>query len=150
LIKHLPQISDEAKAGVLQHHERLDGSGYPYGLTDGDINQYAKIIAIADIYDAMTSERPYRRRLTPLAAMEAIADQMYEKLETGICLTFLDNLQDFFTGNSVLLSNGQRAKIIVLSGQDRFWTKPLVCGANGTLLDLQHEEISIVDLIAEG
>lgn len=151
LVEACDLIPDSAKLGILQHHERLDGSGYPYGTTGGGIHDFAKIIAVADIYDAMTSDRAYRRRLTPLSALEAISEQMYEKLETGICMTFLDNMRDFHSGNSVLLSNGQRAKIIVLNSRNRYWTKPVVCDANGTLIDLQEEpELEVVDLIEEG
>lgn len=150
LAKGADQLPDHVRLGILQHHERLDGSGYPAGLAGGDIHPYAKVIAIADIYDAMTSDRPYRRRLTPLAALETIAEEMYNKLDAGFCLTFLDSMRNHFTGNSVLLSNGQSAKIIILNNKDRFWTKPVVCIPNGTLIDLQKVELSIVDLIQEG
>lgn len=151
LVKDSALVPDSTKLGILQHHERLDGSGYPDGMKGSRIHDYAKIIAVADIYDAMTADRSYRRRLTPLAALESISDQMYEKLETGICMTFLDNMRDYHSANSVLLSNGQRAKIIVLSTDNRRWTKPVVCIANGTLIDLQNEEeISVVDLYEEG
>lgn len=144
------RLAEETKLGILQHHERRDGSGYPAKLVGDEIHPYAQIIAIADIYNAMTSDRAYRRRMTPLAALEAISEQMHEKLETGVCLTFLDNMRELFTGNSVILSTGQRAKIIVLNTRDRYWTKPVVCIPSGMMLDLQKEEISIVELIEEG
>lgn len=54
------QISD----AILHHHERLDGSGYPYGTSSEQISFYGQIIAVADVYDAMTNDRPYRRALT--------------------------------------------------------------------------------------
>ncbi|MDT8902901.1 HD-GYP domain-containing protein [Anaeroselena agilis] len=150
LIHNEQRLSEGAKLGILQHHERCDGSGYPGKLAGDQIHPFAQIIAIADIYNAMTSDRTYRRRLTPLAALEAIADQMHAKLETGVCLTFLDNMREHFTGNNVILSTGQRAKIIVLNTRDRYWTKPVVCIPSGMMLDLQKEDISIVELIEEG
>ncbi len=58
---------------VLQHHERIDGSGYPYGLKGDEICIEAKIIAVADTYDAMTSDRPYRKALLPKEALEEIS-----------------------------------------------------------------------------
>lgn len=149
LAKDADKLPDEVRLGILQHHERADGSGYPAGLAGDDIHAFAKVIAIADIYDAMTSDRTYRRRLTPLAALETIAEQMYEKLDTAVCITFLDNMKNHFTGNEVLLSNGQHAKIIILNNKDRFWTKPVVCAPNGELIDLQKEGLSVVDLIQE-
>jgi HD-GYP domain-containing protein (c-di-GMP phosphodiesterase class II) len=57
---------------ILQHHERLDGSGYPYGLTEGQIVPEAKILAVADVMDAMTSPRPHRPRLSIDAALHEI------------------------------------------------------------------------------
>lgn len=57
---------------VLQHHERIDGSGYPYGLKDQKINFGAKVIAVADVYDALTAPRPYRPALKPKEAVEII------------------------------------------------------------------------------
>lgn len=67
---------------ILQHHERLDGSGYPYGLTENQISGEAKIVMIADVLDAMTSYRPYK----PAKAMNAAIDDLMhqpEKLDTG-------------------------------------------------------------------
>lgn len=150
LVADSAQLDDSVKLGILQHHERLDGSGYPARLRGNAIHDFAQIISIVDIYNAMTSDRAYRRRLSPLVALEAIADQMHEKLATGMCITFLDKMREYFTGNSVLLSTGQRARIIVLNNRDRHWTKPIVCAPDGQLFDLEKEDISIVDLVEEG
>ncbi|WP_025692610.1 HD-GYP domain-containing protein [Paenibacillus zanthoxyli] len=57
---------------ILQHHERLDGSGYPYGIKEEEILLEAKIISIADTFDAMTSDRPYRKGLPPEIAMDEL------------------------------------------------------------------------------
>ncbi|GGW33095.1 metal-dependent phosphohydrolase [Streptomyces lucensis JCM 4490] len=59
----------EARAAILHHHERLDGSGYPYGLAGGQIPECARIVAVADAFDAMTSTRSYSRARPPEAAM---------------------------------------------------------------------------------
>lgn len=147
LVKDIDRIFESTKLGILQHHERRDGSGYPSGLVGDEIHDYAKIIAIADIYAAMTSDRAYRRRLTPLAALETISEQMPEKLEPEVCLTFFDNIRDYFIGNPVIISNGQKAKIVSLSSRGRDWTKPIVCTPEGTMLDLEKEGLSVVDLV---
>lgn len=57
---------------ILQHHERVDGKGYPFGLKASDISTEAKIICVADSYDAMTSDRPYRKGMSPRAAMDEL------------------------------------------------------------------------------
>lgn len=67
---------------IEQHHERLDGSGYPLGLKDEDILLEARIIAVADSYDAMTTDRPYRKAMTPVQALyelERLAGVHYDK-----------------------------------------------------------------------
>ncbi|MEU1125941.1 HD-GYP domain-containing protein [Streptomyces sp. NPDC005899] len=62
---------DEARAAILHHHERLDGSGYPYGLAGEEIPEFARVVAVADAFDAMTSTRSYRRaRPVPTAVRE--------------------------------------------------------------------------------
>ncbi|WP_329207560.1 HD-GYP domain-containing protein [Streptomyces sp. NBC_00683] len=63
---------DEARAAILHHHERLDGSGYPYGLTGDKIPEFARVVAVADAFDAMTSTRSYRRGRPVPAAVEEL------------------------------------------------------------------------------
>ncbi|MEV5157890.1 HD-GYP domain-containing protein [Streptomyces sp. NPDC053728] len=63
---------DEARAAILHHHERLDGSGYPYGLAGDSIPEFARVVAVADAFDAMTSTRSYRRGRPVPAAVEEL------------------------------------------------------------------------------
>lgn len=146
VVKDDAQISENIKLGIWQHHERLDGSGYPLGLTGDEICAGAKIISIADVYDAITSERVYHRKMTPFKALDILADDMFEKLEPVFCLTFMDNMRDYLIGSSVVLSNGQKAKIIAFNARNRYFTKPVVCMQNGRLLDLQKTDICIVEI----
>lgn len=146
LIQGLEQIPNSVKLGILQHHERLDGSGYPIGLHGDEIHHDAKIIAIADIYEAMTSDRVYRRRVTPFEALDTIANQMFSGLEPGICLTFLNNIRDSLIGSNVVLSTGQIAKIVAFNIRHKHCTKPIVCMHNGKMVDLQKDEIHIVEV----
>ncbi|MEE1841782.1 HD-GYP domain-containing protein [Streptomyces sp. NPDC088175] len=62
----------EARAAILHHHERLDGSGYPYGLSGREIPEFARVVAVADAFDAMTSTRSYRRGRPVAAALEEL------------------------------------------------------------------------------
>jgi HD-GYP domain-containing protein (c-di-GMP phosphodiesterase class II) len=78
---------------VRSHHERLDGSGYPSGLRGDDVPQLAQIIGIIDVFDAMTSERPYRKATTAEEAREYLlmaAGQ--EKFAPRLVEAFLDTL----------------------------------------------------------
>jgi len=75
---------------VLQHHERLDGSGYPAGLTAGEITPEAKILAVADVVEAMASHRPYRSALGIDAALEEITKhkhKFYDPEVVDACVT---------------------------------------------------------------
>ena len=70
------QLSHECKKIVLQHHERFDGKGYPNGLEGDDIHLYGRICSIADVFDALTSERSYRQKLDPFAALKLMKEEM--------------------------------------------------------------------------
>lgn len=109
-------LPDEIKIGVLQHHERLDGSGYPCGLFNGQISLFARIIAVADSYDAMTSERVYRAKMSPCAALQAIAHDMGHKLDSHIGMLFLAKVEDYFAGRTDLY-NQKSDKDAALSGK---------------------------------
>jgi len=100
MIKTHPQVGHEILKGiefpwpiaemVLQHHERLDGTGYPEGLSDNDINQGARILSVADVVEAMASHRPYRPGLGIDAALEEISKNkgvLYDPAVVDACLT---------------------------------------------------------------
>ncbi|ANB59374.1 HD-GYP domain-containing protein [Anoxybacteroides amylolyticum] len=72
MVQKTPFIQEGVKLAVLQHHERNDGSGYPFGITDKQIHPYSKIVAVADVYQAMVSERLYRKKESPFKALEQI------------------------------------------------------------------------------
>lgn len=148
LLSGIAAVSDDVKTGVLQHHERLDGSGYPTNLLGDEITTYAKIIAIADIYDALTTERVYRKKLSPFLALEIIFEELYDKLDPTIALIFLTNVCSYLSGCSVLLNTGQKAKVILLNNE--FPTKSVVQIENNTMIDLwQNKNIEIIDLCEE-
>jgi len=70
------QLTPECQKIVLQHHERYDGKGYPYGLKGDEIHLYGKICSIADVFDALTSDRPYRNKLEPFHALKLMKEEM--------------------------------------------------------------------------
>ncbi|MEV0262617.1 HD-GYP domain-containing protein [Streptomyces sp. NPDC050617] len=84
---------DEARAAILHHHERLDGSGYPYGLSGRHIPLFARVVAVADAFDAMTSTRTYRRGRPVAAAVEELrrcAGTQFDPLMVGALARALD------------------------------------------------------------
>ncbi len=76
LLHRTGQLTEECKLIVLQHHERYDGKGYPKGIKGKDIHLYGRICIIADVYDALTSDRPYREKMTPFAALKLMQTEM--------------------------------------------------------------------------
>jgi HD-GYP domain-containing protein (c-di-GMP phosphodiesterase class II) len=114
LLSSVEGLSADVVLGIVQHHERLDGSGYPGNIKHGKVHHYARVIAIADIYDAMTSDRVYNHKVTPFVAADALASDMIAKLDVGICTTFLDQFRYSILGNSVQLLDGQEGQIVYL------------------------------------
>ncbi len=76
ILMETDQVSEEAAIAILQHHERADGSGYPHGLPEEAIHDFAKVVAIADVFDALTTHRPYRQALSTFRALTIIRDEM--------------------------------------------------------------------------
>jgi len=89
MLKHIPFLRDAALI-MLHHHERYDGAGYPQGLKDQDIVIGARIFAVADTYDAMTTDRPYRKALTDQDAREEIAQCSGSQFDPAVSEAFLN------------------------------------------------------------
>jgi len=89
LLHDTRQLTDESKTIVLQHHERVDGTGYPRGLRGNDIHVYARICAIADVYDALTSDRPYRNKMAPFDALKLMREQMMHHFQRDLFEQFV-------------------------------------------------------------
>ena len=112
MLKGEEKLSTAVKKAVLSHHERIDGAGYPEGLLGNDIEYYAKIIAIADVYDAMTQNRVYKNKVSPFDAFDMFLTVGLSQFDTIILHTFLKNLSVFYIGVNVLLSDGNKGKIV--------------------------------------
>jgi HD-GYP domain-containing protein (c-di-GMP phosphodiesterase class II) len=147
LLKEVPQVPLVVMWAVLQHHERMDGSGYPLRMRGENIHSFARIIAVADIYDAMTSDRVYRRRSTPYHVIENIFRQMFGELDCNVCSNFLFHIKDYMTGSVVLLSDGRQAEIVSPGSFPA--GLPLVRTVDGQFLNLeQKRDIKIYGLIS--
>jgi HD-GYP domain-containing protein (c-di-GMP phosphodiesterase class II) len=89
LVKELKNFNEISK-GILFHHERIDGHGYPNGTGGSDIPLTARIIAVADSFDAMTSNRPYRSRLSDQAAMDEILKNQGKQFDEKVAQAFYE------------------------------------------------------------
>ena len=91
-------IMPKLKSGVRWHHERIDGNGYPDGLMGDDIPEYARIISVADAYDAMTSNRSYRDSLPQDVVRSEIEKHIGSQFDPQVAakmLEIIDNDKDF-------------------------------------------------------
>ncbi len=89
MLKDAMDLSNEIKVIVQQHHERYDGSGYPYGLYGDDIHLYGRLCCIADVYDALTSRRPYKQSMTPFQALTLMKKEMIHHFDTEMFEKFV-------------------------------------------------------------
>jgi HD-GYP domain-containing protein (c-di-GMP phosphodiesterase class II) len=92
---------------ALQHHERYDGSGYPRGLKKDEIHEYAQIVALADVYDALTSPRSYRNRHTPSEAIEYLFAAGNTSFDIELIQLFCRHISIYPVATTVLLNTGQ-------------------------------------------
>ena len=130
------EIDRRIKLAALQHHERNDGSGYPYGLTKDFISPFAKIVAITDVYDAMTADRCYRAGICPFEVIAQFERQDKSKYDQNILQVFLKNIAESYIGTGVLLSDNSRGIITMIN--DKALSSPLVKLDDGTFIDLRE------------
>ncbi|BCN28758.1 HD-GYP domain-containing protein [Anaeromicropila herbilytica] len=117
-------IDIRIKHAALLHHERCDGTGYPNGFTNRSINDFTKIVSIADVYDAMTSKRVYRGPLCPFEVIGIFENEEFSKYDPKYILPFLTGIVQTYLHNDVILSNNRQGKIILINNHNL--TKPVV------------------------
>ncbi len=100
-------LSSDAREAVLAHHERLDGSGYPNGLRDAAVPEYARIVAVADVYDAMTHTRPHRRRLSPAEALKVLIAGSDKQFDRRPVKVLVDEFSLYPPGSAVRLNTNE-------------------------------------------
>lgn len=145
LIKNYSFISSSIKQAVLLHHERMDGSGYPMGITGEKIPLFARILAIADIYSALTAKRAYRAKKTPFEAIKILETQFIGKLDPNILYLFLNRIGDYYVGQRVKLSNGQTGEILFIPKRNIY--RPIIkLDHQEALLDLNSPDNQKIEL----
>lgn len=139
-------IDDRIKLVALMHHEKCDGTGYPQRLPGERIHPLAKIIAILDAYEAMTSYRSYRDPICPFKVIEIFERDGYGKYDTGYYMTFLERMVEEYIGKQVQLNDGTICNVVLINKQ--CFSRPMIKTEKGTYLDLANaKELHIETLI---
>ncbi len=131
------KLDKRIKLATLQHHERIDGTGYPKGLMDNDIDNFAQIVSIVDIYVAMISPRIYRRANCPFEAMSVLEKEGFLRFKPEFVLIFLENMANTYVTCTVRLNDDRVGEIVMIDSRNI--TKPLV-KVEGEFVDLSREK----------
>lgn len=134
---NLPSLIEKI---ALQHHERLDGSGYPNALTGNDIHRFSRIVAIADVYDALTSNRPYKKAYSPSVAYQIMTKCSKGQFDEELLQLFFDNVAVYPVGTIIRTLLGYGIVKKIKSGQTK---TPVIClfaNKNGCMI---HRPMSI-------
>lgn len=108
-------VDIRVKYAALMHHERADGSGYPNGFVANQIDDFAKIIAIADVYDAMTSNRRYRNAICPFDVVENFERDGFLKFDPKYLMVFIERIVESYLHNIVRLSDGREGEVVMIN-----------------------------------
>lgn len=140
------KISEHIKLSALEHHEKCDGSGYPMHLPGDKIDKFAKLVAIADVYDAMTSNRVYRKGMCPFKVIEIFEQEGLQKYDVVFIMTFLESVVNTYIDNRVALSDGRIGTVKWINKQRL--SKPMVQLENGNFLELaKNPDLSITQIL---
>lgn len=104
-LKKCRQITELSRVIALHHHERMDATGYPYGLPAGELHEFSRIVAVADVYDALTSNRCYRNKWTTVGAVNHLIECSDTKLDTNLVAALIQQIAIYPNGSMVHLSN---------------------------------------------
>lgn len=121
--------------GVRHHHEKVDGTGYPDGIGGGKIPMLSRILSVADVYDALTSNRPYRVPMSPADAVEYLMGGVGTSFDYVMVKAFLKRVRIYPLGSRLMLSDGRVGTVLSCENQLR----PVLRLENGHILDLFHD-----------
>ncbi|MDP4145407.1 MAG: HD-GYP domain-containing protein [Bacillota bacterium] len=144
-IKKFPYLDPSVGYGILMHHERMDGSGYPLGLKQDKIHEFSKIIAIADLFDDISSGKYSKDIKGPFEVLNIIRQESFKKLDYKYCNMFLSHMINYYIGEKVILSDKRLCKVVQVNMDDLL--NPILLDGN-VLLDLSKEENIYVERFA--
>ena len=145
IVKDMENIPEDVKKAVLMHHEKLDGSGYPLRCKSKQIPKFAQILAVADVYDALTSKRVYKDKITPFETFEKMSKMGYSHFAPDVLMTFLKNIVYYYVGFKLKLNTGEIGEILYVSPLNNY--QPLI-KVEDKVIDLSLDKrYSILEMV---
>lgn len=138
-------INIHIKMTAIMHHERCDGSGYPMSIKGDQIDRFAKIVMIADVYDAMTSARVYRGALCPFEVLSMFNTEGFKKFEPKYLMPFVEHVYQTYLNNTVRLNNQAVGKIVMMNQFSS--ARPVIAFPDNTYVDLTKETDLYIEAI---
>ncbi|MFJ8064259.1 HD-GYP domain-containing protein [Psychrobacillus sp. NPDC096426] len=148
MIQDSPLLKSELKLAIFQHHERLDGSGYPKGEKLDNISVYSQIIAVADVYHAMTSERIYRAKSSSFKVLEMIREEEFGKYNIEAVHALISLVGDLPISTRVHLSDGRTGEVI-FSHRDSPMRPMIRLTETGQIIDLAAKRSLYIESILD-
>jgi putative nucleotidyltransferase with HDIG domain len=139
MLSNALEVSKVSKTAILQHHERCDGSGYPKGLVGDKITIFGRILAVADTYDAMTSDRSYRKAFSPFETIEFLMGDGNRLYDWQVVESFMKCIVVYPIGTRVELSDGTIG--IVKQNNSDCVLRPVIQNTeNKAVIDLKNDK----------
>ena len=130
---------------AMMHHERCDGTGYPLGIKGDQIDRFAKIIMVADVYEAMTAARVYRGPVCPFEVISIFESEGLAKYDTRTVMTFLEHVNQTYMNNNVRLSDKSEGVIIMMNRTSL--SRPVIRVGGDRFIDLSKEHDLYIEAI---
>ncbi|MBL5768770.1 HD domain-containing protein [Heyndrickxia sporothermodurans] len=137
MVQNSPLLKSETKLAIFQHHEKLDGSGYPMGVKGKQYYSMSRIITVADVFHALVSDRLYKKKIAPLKALEIMKIDEFGKFDLEVINTLLSMIANLSIGTKVKISNGSFGEVVFIKQTAPI--RPLIRLNDGEIIDLEKE-----------
>lgn len=132
-------VSNDIYMGIVGHHEKIDGTGYPNSLKGEEIPLFARIIAVADVYESLTGKRSYRKPIRPMEAIEYIMAGVGSSFDYNVVQAFLRKIEPYPVGTYVKLSDKRCAKVIRANRENSLRPVIKIVSEDDKVIDLQND-----------
>ncbi|WP_368502925.1 HD-GYP domain-containing protein [Alkalihalophilus sp. As8PL] len=146
MLKEVTGVSNAILLSVLQHHERIDRSGYPLRSDKKKLHTFSQVIAVADVFHAMTSERIYSKKQSPYDVLNHLCKDHFGRFEHRIIQTFCESFSQLSIGARVRLKSGVQAEIIFFNNQ-RLNNPMLKLLHTGEIFELNEDQSLQIEVI---